>query len=197
MYLSPYSKDLTPYAMEHFGTISGRPAITPILQFDQYSWSFLRQHVIISLVFQHIRICVTMTPKEARNRIITRLQQEYYPLRRDPLWCYLGIQALVLIRYLWLAAKMLFLELYFFNLIFWRCHGYARRRNILPQFTKFFSPGFHRLAVLAPSEPSKLRYRIAHIAAGIWYCWAHLFWATLMVWIFFIITSSRHEPLYS
>jgi hypothetical protein len=136
-----------------------------------------------------------MAPTEARNRIFIRLQQEYYPLRRNSLWHYLGIQALILARYFWLAAKMLFLELYFLNLLIWSIHGYARRRNILPLFTRLLSPGFHRLAVLAPSPPSELRYTAAKIIAGFWYWWPCFFSVLLIARMAFIAINSWHEPL--
>ncbi|KAL6701289.1 hypothetical protein J3F84DRAFT_354346 [Trichoderma pleuroticola] len=151
---------------------------------------FFQWHLILSLIFQHVRICAIMTPKEAHNRILARLQQEYYPLRQTPTLYHLGIQALVMVRYLWLAAKMLILELYLLDLAFWKMHHYARRRNILPQYTRIFSPGFHRLAVLAPLPPSRFRYLMARIVAGIWYWWASFLGVPLMAWIVFTATKS-------
>lgn len=173
--------------MEHPKSISEWLANMAILKFNGYnSWHSIRGHLILGLVFQHARICATMTPREAHNRILIRLQQEYYPLRQASILHYLGTQALILIRYLWLAAKMLFLELYLLDQAFWKLHGYARRRNILPQYTRLFSPGFHRLAVLAPIPPSKLRYVMANIVAGIWYWWARFYSIPLIAWAIFI-----------
>ncbi|KAL7906230.1 hypothetical protein GGI35DRAFT_459114 [Trichoderma velutinum] len=149
------------------------------------SLHIFRWHLILSLIFQHVRIYSIMTPKEARDRILIRLQQEYYPLRQTPTLFYLGIKALVLVRYFWLAAKMLFLELYLLDLAFWKIHRYARRRNVLPQYTRIFSPGFHRLAVLAPLPPSRFRYLMARIVAGIWYWWASFLSIPLIAWIVF------------
>lgn len=151
---------------------------------------FFRWHLILSLIFQHVRICAVMTPKEAHDRILMRLQQDYYPLYQNPTLCHLGIQALVLVRYFWLAAKMLFLELYLLDLVFWKIHRYARQRNILPQYTRIFSPGFHRLAVLAPLPPSRFRYLMARIVASIWYWWASFLGVPLMAWIVFTATKS-------
>ncbi|KAL7945185.1 hypothetical protein V8C42DRAFT_72100 [Trichoderma barbatum] len=149
------------------------------------AWLSPHRHLILSLAFQHIRVCATTTPKEAHDRIISRLQQEYYPLRQTSTLCYLGIGSMILVRYFWLAAKMLTLELYLLDLAFWKIHAYARRKNILPQYTRVFSPGFHRLAVLAPLPPSRLRYVMAKVVAGIWYWWASLFATPLIAWIIF------------
>ncbi|KAL7791743.1 hypothetical protein V8C43DRAFT_283842 [Trichoderma afarasin] len=151
---------------------------------------FFRWHLILSLIFQHVRIYAIITPKEAHDKILTRLQQEYYPLRQTPTLCRLGIQALVLVRYVWLAAKMLFLELYLLDLAFWKIHRYARRRNILPQYTRIFSPGFHRLAVLAPLPPSRFRYLMARVVASIWYWWASFLSVPLIAWIVFNAAKS-------
>lgn len=140
--------------MDHLRCINGWFSETPISERNSYhSWFFIRQHIIFSLIFQYIRICTMTTPIGVRNRILMRLQKGYYPLRQDSAWLCLGIRALILARYLWLAAKMLFLELYFLNFLFWNLHKYARRRNILPKLTRLFSPGFHRLAVLSPAHP--------------------------------------------
>ncbi|KAL7939085.1 hypothetical protein V8C35DRAFT_309 [Trichoderma chlorosporum] len=159
--------------MEHLKTISDccmwRATTSCAELYGYNSWHCLRWHLILSLIFQHVRICAAMTPKETHDKILIRLQQEYYPLHQNPTLFYLGIQALVLIRYFWLAAKMLFLELYLLDLAFWKIHDYARRRNILPLYTRMFSPGFHRLAVLAPLPPSTFRYVMARIVASIWY----------------------------
>lgn len=151
---------------------------------------FFRWHLILSLIFQHVRIYAIMTPKEGHDRILTRLQQEYYPLRQTPALCHLGIQALIVVRYFWLAAKMLFLELYLLDLAFWKLHRYARRKKILPQYTRLFSPGFHRLAVLAPLPPSRFRYLIARIVASIWYWWASFLGVPLIAWVVFTATKS-------
>ncbi|KAL6891885.1 hypothetical protein GGI43DRAFT_201848 [Trichoderma evansii] len=177
--------------MEHLRCISGWFSETPISDRNScYSWFFIRQHIIFSLIFQYTRICTIMTPIEARNRILIRLQKGYYPLRQDSAWLCLGIRALILVRYFWLAAKMLFLELYFLNFLFWKLHNSARRRNILPKLTRLFSPGFHRLAVLAPSSPSKLRYTAANIVATTWYLWAKLFPFPLITWAAFVVVNS-------
>ncbi|KAL6887720.1 hypothetical protein HDV57DRAFT_372158 [Trichoderma longibrachiatum] len=150
------------------------------------SWHSLRWHLILSLAFQHVRICATMTPKEAHDRILDRLQQEYYPLRQSPAWCRLAIRALIVFRYIWLAAKMLFLELYLLDLAFWKLHRFARQRNIVPQITRTFSPGFHRLAVLAPLPPSRFRYVMAETVASIWYLWVRFFSIPLLAWMILI-----------
>lgn len=177
--------------MEHLRCINGWLLETPPFERDSHSsWLCLRWHIIFSLIFQHVRICTTTTPIEARNRILIRLRKGYYPLRRDSAWLCLGIRALILARYLWLAAKMLFLELYFLNFLFWKLHDYARRRDILPRLTRLFSPGFHRLAVLAPSPPSKIRYSIANVIAAAWYLWARLFPFLLTTWVAFVTMNS-------
>ncbi|KAL6877098.1 hypothetical protein J3F83DRAFT_728130 [Trichoderma novae-zelandiae] len=157
---------------------------------DYASWHSIRWHLILSLAFQHARICATMTPREAHDRIRSRLQQGYYPLRQRPTWRRLAIQALILIRYIWLATKMLFLELYLLNLVFWKVHRYARQRDIFPRITRLFSPGFHRLAVLAPLPPSRFRYLMANTVAGIWCLWARFFTIPLVAWVVLIILDS-------
>ena len=170
--------------MGHLQGISQCLAATTIAKvWDYASWNSIRRHIILSLAFQHARICATMTPKEAHDRILTRLQQEYYPLRQRPTWCRLAIQALIVVRYVWLAAKMLFLELYLLDLAFWKMHRYARQRNLLPHMTRIFSPGFHRLAVLAPLPPSRFRYVLANTVASIWYSWAYFFSIPLIAWM--------------
>ncbi|KAM6484999.1 hypothetical protein HDV62DRAFT_276965 [Trichoderma sp. SZMC 28011] len=172
--------------MEHLKAMTRRLQDTANAKLHGYNSShFFRWHLILSLIFQHVRICAIMTPKEAHDRILIRLQQEYYPLRQTPTLYHLGIQALVLVRYLWLAAKILFLELYLLDLAFWKIHRYARQRNVLPQYTKIFTPGFHRLAVLAPLPPSRFRYLMARIVAGIWYWWASFLSVPLIAWIVF------------
>lgn len=177
--------------MEHLKCTNGWLWETPPSERDSYyPWFCLRRHIIFSLIFQHVRICTSMTPIEARNRILIRLQKGYYPLRQDSVWLCLGIRALILARYFWLAAKMLFLELYFLNFLFWKLHEYTRRRNILPQLTRLFSPGFHRLAVLAPSSPSGIRYTFANVIATTWYLCARLFPFPLITWVAFDVVSS-------
>ncbi|KAL7961101.1 hypothetical protein V8C34DRAFT_274698 [Trichoderma compactum] len=179
------------HQMEYLKAMIGWPEDTANAKLDGYNSPHLfRWHLILGLIFQHVRICAIMTPKEGHDRILVRLQQEYYPLRQTPTLCHLGIQALVLVRYFWLAAKMLFLELYLLDLAFWKLHRYARRKNILPQYTKIFSPGFHRLAVLAPLPPSRFRYLMARIIAGIWYWWASFLGVPLMAWAVFAATKS-------
>jgi hypothetical protein len=180
-----------PHSMEHLRCINGWLLETPPSKRDShYSWPCLRWRIIFSLVFQHVRICTTTTPIEARNRILKRLRKGYYPLRQDSAWLCLGIRALILARYFWLAAKMLFLELYLLNFLFWRLHGYARRRNIQPQLTRIFSPGFHRLAVLAPSSRSRIRYTVANVIATAYHLWASLFPFPLIIWAAFVAANS-------
>lgn len=177
--------------MEHLRCINGRLLETPLSGRDSHSsWLCLRWHIIFSLTFQYVRICTTMTPIEARNRILIRLQKGYYPLRQDSAWLCPGIRALILARYFWLAAKMLFLELYFLDFLFWKLHDYARRRDILPRLTRLFSPGFHRLAVLAPSSPSRIRYTVANVIATAWYLWARFFPFPLIAWVAFVAINS-------
>jgi hypothetical protein len=126
--------------MERLKLIYGWLLETPASERDSYhSWLCLWRHIIFGLIFQYVRMCTTMTPIEARDRILIRLQKGYYPLRQDSAWLCLGIRALILARYSWLAAKMLFLELYFLNFLFWKSHDYVRRKDILPQLTKLFS----------------------------------------------------------
>lgn len=169
--------------MENLKCITGNILETPPSERDGYcSWRYVRWHLIFSLIFQYARVCTAMTPMEARNKILDRLQKGYYPLRQDSAWLCLGIRTLILARYFWLAAKMLFLELHLLNVLFWKLHDYARRRNILPRLTRVFSPGFHRLAVLAPSSPSKVRYAVANIVATTWYFLAKLIPFPLMIW---------------
>ncbi|QYS96546.1 hypothetical protein H0G86_003786 [Trichoderma simmonsii] len=177
--------------MEHLKVMTGWREDAANANLHGYNSSqFFRWHLILSLIFQHVRICAIMTPKEAHDRILIRLQEEYYPLRQTPTLCYLGIQALVIVRYFWLAAKMLFLELYLLDLAFWKIHRYARRKNILPQCTRIFSPGFHRLAVLAPLPPSRFRYLLARIVSSIWYWWASFLSVPLIAWIVFNAAKS-------
>ncbi|KAL9480519.1 hypothetical protein ACSS6W_005305 [Trichoderma asperelloides] len=177
--------------MEHLRCINGWLLETPPSERDShYSWLCLWRHIVFSLIFQYVRICTVWTPIEARNKILIRLQKGYYPLRQDSVWLCLGIRALILARYFWLAAKMLFLELYFLNFLFWKFHDYARRRNILPQLTRLFSPGFHRLAVLAPGSPSRLRYTAANIVATTWCLWAKLFPLPLISWAALVVVNS-------
>ncbi|KAL7927222.1 hypothetical protein ACQKWADRAFT_279874 [Trichoderma austrokoningii] len=171
--------------MEHLGLINGY-----ILEMLLSLVAHLRWRITFSLIFQYVRICTAMTPMEAHNRILIRLQKGYYPLRQDSFWLCLGIKTLILARYVWLAAKMLFLELYLLNMLLWKLYDYSQRRNILPQLTRLFSPGFHRLAVLAPSSPSKVRYTVANMIATTWYFWAKLFPFPLMIWVTFVVTNS-------
>lgn len=179
--------------MERLQRIEQWLAATTTAQFYEHaSWHPLRLRLVFSLAIQQARICATMTPEEAHDRIVHRLQQEYYPLRQSPTWGRLAIQVLVMIRYVWLAAKMLFLELYLLDTAFWKLHRYARQRNILPRMTRIFSPGFHRLAVLAPLPPSRFRCVTANIVAGLWYLWARFFSIPLIAWIFLITFKSWH-----
>jgi hypothetical protein len=176
--------------MERLKLIYGWLLETPASERDSYhSWLCLWRHIIFGLIFQYVRMCTTMTPIEARDRILIRLQKGYYPLRQDSAWLCLGIRALILARYSWLAAKMLFLELYFLNFLFWKSHDYARRKDILPQLTRLFSPGFHRLAVLAPSPASQVRHAIAKMIAITWYLWAKSFPFPLLTWVAFTVVN--------
>jgi hypothetical protein len=160
------------------------------------SWNSIKWRIIFSLAFQHVRISASMTAEEVHDRIRNRLQHEYYPLRQRPAWCRFAITALVLVRYVWLAAKMLFLELFLLDLAFWKLHRYARQRNILPRITRIFSPGFHRLAVLAPLPPStsRLRYAMANTVASMWCLWARFFSIPLFAWM--ILTAFRSWHYY-
>ncbi|KAL7896940.1 hypothetical protein HDV63DRAFT_81906 [Trichoderma sp. SZMC 28014] len=177
--------------MEHLRCINKWLLEKPPFECDSYySWLCPRWHITFSLIFQYVRICNTTTPIEARNRILIRLQKGYCPLRQDPAWLCLGIRALILARYFWLAAKMLFLELYFLNFLFWRLHDYARQRNLLPRLTRIFSPGFHRLAVLAPSSPSTIRYTVANVTATAWYLLAKPFPLPLIIGVAFVVVNS-------
>lgn len=177
--------------MEHLRCINGWLLETPASERDSYSsWLCLQWHIVFSLIFQYVRICTILTPIGAHDRILIRLQRGYYPLRQGSVWLCLGIRALTLARYFWLAAKMLFLELYFLNFLFWKLHDYARQRNILPQLTRLFSPGFHRLAVLAPSSPSRLRYTAANVVATTWYLWAKLYPFPLIAWAACVVVNS-------
>lgn len=177
--------------MEHLRCINGWLLGTPPFERDNYSsWLCLRWHIIFSLIFQYVRICNTTTPIEARNRILIRLQKGYYLLRQDSAWLCFGIRALILARYFWLAAKMLFLALYSLDFLFWQLHNYARQRNILPRLTRIFSPGFHRLAVLAPNSTSTIRYTVANVTATTWYLLAKLFPFPLIVGVAFIVVNS-------
>ncbi|KAL7807799.1 hypothetical protein V8C44DRAFT_337125 [Trichoderma aethiopicum] len=183
---TPDASDLTQHVQRVLHWLAAKATA-----FGSVSWHSLRWHLILSLAFQHVRICATMTPKEAHDRIQNRLQQEYYPLRQSPAWCLRAIRALIVFRYICLAAKMLFLELYLLDLAFWKLHRYARHRNILPQITRIFSPGFHRLAVLAPLPPSRFRYVMAETVASIWYLWVRFFSIPLLAWMILILFRLR------
>ncbi|KAH0489201.1 hypothetical protein TgHK011_009642 [Trichoderma gracile] len=177
--------------MQQLQRVIHRLAATVAVHFcNHVSWDSMKWRIILSLAFQQVRISTAMTSREVHDRIVNRLQQEYYPLRQSPAWCRLAIQALVMVRYVWLAAKMLFLELYLLDLAFWKLHRYARQRNIVPHITRIFSPGFHRLAVLAPLPPSRLRYMMANLVAGIWYYWPRYLSIPLIVWMMYTPSSS-------